>query len=930
MKEEVLFGANAVFVEELYQLYLTDKNAVDQNWQEFFATFNDQKSITSPSWRARPVKIINAISDEQQVKAKETPKADDGKIVNFYKAKNLIEAYREMGHFLADLDPLGLEVKKSYLELGLDLENFGFSNKDLNLEIDLQGKFFNYGKITLGELLSKLKQTYCYHVGYEYSHIDNIEQKEWLKAKIELDYRELTLNEKKKILKDIAEAEGFEQFLHVKFPGVKRFSVEGGASSISALETIIETASNEVQEVTIGMAHRGRLNVLTKITGKPYRSMFSEVQGNLAHPEDLNISGDVKYHLGAAINRKFNGNQVHISLAPNPSHLEAVNAVVAGKVRAKQDQIGDKERSKVMAILIHGDAAFAGQGIIAENLSMSDLAAYDTGGIVHLVINNQIGFTVTPNKARKSRYPTEIAKIIKAPIFHVNGDDPEEVSRICKIALEFKQRFKKDVVIDIVCYRLYGHNEGDEPLFTQPLMYKKIHSLSTSADLYAAKLTAENLIKEQEYIELKEKFKEFLEQELEAAKTFKPSEAEWLKGKWSHIERGVDFKTQPKTGVDLAILKQLGANLCKYKEHFKINSKIERQLDAKAKMIETGEGIDWGTGEALAFASLLTESYNIRITGQDSCRGTFSHRHSVLIDQETEEKYMPLNNIQENQAKYEVHDSNLSEYGVLGFEYGYSTTEPNSLVIWEAQFGDFANGAQIVVDQFISSAETKWQQMSGLVMLLPHAYEGMGPEHSSARLERYLELCAENNMQVVNCTTPASFFHALRRQLHSKYRKPLIVMSPKSLLRHRLAISNMASFASGTSFERVIGETNEVIKNDKVTKLVICSGKIYYDLIDARHEKQIDNIAIIRLEQLYPFPSDRLQEEFNKYPNAALIWCQEESENMGAWSFVRNKINELDTRKLTYIGRKESASPAAGYLKMHLKESLEIINKVFV
>lgn len=927
-----LYGGNSIYIEELYESYLKDQNSVDSSWQKFFLDNGDNfKSFTK-----RSAKIVGINDDQPQakpavpVKEKQEMFAKEDKEA---RAHMLLRAYRVRGHFLADLDPLQLEDKKTEEDLYLDANYYGFSSEDLDKEIYLGTEIEGVEKLTLRQLVSHLHKIYCGHIGLEFMHIQDLGQKEWLQDKMESLVLAPQFNneEKKQILKDIIEVEQFEKFLHVKFPGTKRFSVEGGENSVVALENIINHAHKfSVQEVILGMAHRGRLNVLTKAMGKPYHSMLSEFQGNLAFPDDMDISGDVKYHLGTSSDRVFaDGKSIHLSLTPNPSHLEAVNPVVAGKVRAKQDSIKDANRTKVLGILIHGDAAFAGQGVVAETLSLGDLTGYTTGGTIHIIVNNQIGFTTSPKNARLSRYPTEVAKIVQAPIFHVNGDDPEAVASVAKIALEYQQKFKKDVVIDIFCYRLHGHNETDEPAFTQPVMYKAISQHQSPSLIYAERLQAENVINEAEYKQMIEDFKSFLTAELDISKTFKPKKADWLEGKWQGMKPVTDYEVvTEETGVDLHHLIELGKKLTQYPSDFNINLKIRRQLEAKLKMLETGRDFDWAMGEALAFATLLDEGTRVRLSGQDCERGTFSHRHAVLVDQMTDKKYTPLKNISEKQGDFEVINSNLSEFAVLGFEYGYSHVDPNALIIWEAQFGDFANGAQVVVDQFLSSAENKWLRMSGLVMLLPHGYEGQGPEHSSARLERYLQLCAENNMQVVNPTTPASLFHAFRRQIHRSFRKPLIIMSPKSLLRHKLVLSNIEDFASGSKFKPVIGEAAAV---QDVKRVIICSGKVYYDLFEEREQRGIKNIAIIRTEQYYPFPASYLKEELSKYPNAEIIWCQEEHENMGAWSFMSFRINNLLLEmgindKVRYIGRKEAASPAVGYAKIHEKEQKALIN----
>jgi 2-oxoglutarate dehydrogenase E1 component len=702
---------------------------------------------------------------------------------------------------------------------------------------------------------------------------------------------------------------------------------------VPGMIAILETASDlGVEEIVIGMPHRGRMNVLTSIMGKPYSEMFSIFNGNLDFPESVDTSGDVKYHLGASHDRVMsNGKSLHLSLTANPSHLEVVNPVVAGKVRAKQDQRNDTERKEVMGLLLHGDAAFAGQGTVPETLSLAELRGYRTGGTVHVIVNNQIGFTTAPSYSRFTPYPTDCAKAVQAPIFHCNADDPESVVFCCKLATEFRQQFKRDSVIDIICYRKYGHNEGDEPMFTNPIMYKTIAKKELPAHIYGKRLISEGVATEADVGAEVERLNQFFLKEWEAGKDFKPNKANWLEGKWSGFGKAeLGMGKEPETGVAIEKLKKLGNALAKAPEGFNLNRKIERQLKAKEEMMETGVGLDWSMGEALGFATLLADGHGVRLTGQDSQRGTFSHRHSVLIDQENEERYTPLNNLGVDQAKYEVHDSSLSEMAISGFEYGYSLAEPNSLVGWEAQFGDFANGAQMMIDQFICSGEIKWLRMSGLVLLLPHGYEGQGPEHSSARLERFLQLCGEDNMQVVNITTPANFFHALRRQLARKFRKPLVVMTPKSLLRHKLATSSLEEFAPGTTFRRVIPEIDQIAKDSDVKRLIFTSGKVYYDLLEARREKGINDIAIVRVEQYYPFPGGEIETAMKKYPNAEVVWVQEEPKNMGAWTFISDCITEVmdavgNTTRLRYIGRKTAASPAAGYMKIHSREQQALV-----
>ncbi|MCZ8103603.1 MAG: 2-oxoglutarate dehydrogenase E1 component, partial [Burkholderiales bacterium] len=753
---------------------------------------------------------------------------------------------------------------------------------------------------------------------------------------------------KRAILNKLVEAEGFEKFIDVKYTGTKRFGLDGGESLIPALEQIIKRGGNlGVKEIVFGMAHRGRLNVLTQVMGKPHRALFHEFKGGSFAPQDVEGSGDVKYHLGASSDRQFDGNTIHLSLTANPSHLEIVDPVVLGKVRAKQDQRDDiVERSTVMPLLIHGDAAFAGQGVVAECLGLSGLKGHKTGGSVHFIINNQIGFTTYPRYSRSSPYPSDVAKMIEAPILHVNGDDPEAVVFAAKVATEFRQKFHKPVVIDMFCYRRFGHNEGDEPAFTQPLMYKKIRSQKSTLELYAAKLVAEGVVTEGEIDKMRADWRARLEAEHEAGQAYKPNKADWLDGRWAGlkaIKESEDDARRGQTGVDMATLRLIGERITATPEGFNIHKTIQRFLDNRRKAIETGEGIDWATGEALAFGSLVLEGHRVRLSGQDCERGTFSQRHSVLIDQETEARHTPLNTIREGQAKYEVINSMLSEEAVLGFEYGYSLSEPNALTMWEAQFGDFANGAQVVFDQFISSGERKWLRMSGLVCLLPHGYEGQGPEHSSARLERFLQMCAEDNMQVANCTTPANYFHILRRQLKRDFRKPLILMTPKSLLRHKRAVSRLDELATGSTFHRVLwddaqllkGEKIKLAKDNKIRRVVLCSGKVYFDLYEEREKRGIDDVYLLRVEQLYPFPVKALATELARFKNADVVWCQEEPKNMGSWSFVEPYLRwvlphaGLKVKEPIYAGRPASAATATGLMSRHMAQLNAFLEEVY-
>lgn len=927
---------NNVFVEELFVKYKQDPNSVDPEWARFFASYSDDadniaRDIRGASWKPNITnKIVGAIEKEALPK-KEKPKSmDQDQLSLSIKVARLIDAYMTYGHIKINYDPLNL----ASVTLPCELDLSEFSQNDLNKTVNLQGEFgLNEAKVS--DVINLLDKIYASRIGVEFMYLDNYKERKWFKERFEQLASNIsnTAEERKKALKDLTSVDIFEGFLHTRFPGAKRFSVEGTESVIPAVEIIISLSVSlyGIKEVVMGMAHRGRLSTLTKVMQKPYASMFSEFKGELAYPEGMDIPGDVKYHLGYSNDININGKKAHLSLTPNPSHLEVVNSVVLGRVRAKQDIALDQKRTETLGLLLHGDAAFAGQGSVYEALSLSQLEGYKTGGTLHIVINNQIGFTTLPKDARSSRYSTDVAKAISSPVIHVNAEDMDAVIVACKIAAEYRALFQRDIVIDLIGYRKYGHNEGDEPMFTQPVMYSKIKVQELSSQKYLRLLIGEGVITSKEYEQYVSDYKSLLEKEFELSQTYKPKSADWLTGRWKNVQE--TDHSNPKTGVDKKELLSLIEKITSVPKEFALNPKVERLLHQRKQTVTEGHDIDWGTGEALAFASLLDEDYGIRITGQDAKRGTFSHRHAVLFDQNTNQEYIPLNNIKSKQQLLEVHNSNLSEFAVLGFEYGYSFSEPHKLVIWEAQFGDFANGAQVIIDQYISSGEAKWLRMNGLVLLLPHGYEGQGPEHSSARLERYLQLCAMNNMRVVNCTTPASFFHALRKQLHSKTRKPLIVMSPKSLLRHKLAVSNIEEFAKGTEFRPVIEEQDK-IDVSKAKKLILCSGKVYYDLYEERNNRKASDIAIVRLEQLYPFPEKEVKEQIAKYKEAEVIWCQEEHQNMGAYSFAAPYIKKImkeivKGKHLKYIGRKESASPAVGYMKLHNVELNELMKEVF-
>ena len=937
-----LGGADPAVIERIHAQYLKDPASVDSSWRRIFE--EEEGLATGDGAPARAAQTAAradpamGLPEARPAAAPPAARTDpDGPVqaetIDSIRALMMIRAYRVRGHLIASLDPLGLEGERHHPEL--DPKSYGFSEADYDRPIYVDG-VLGLKRATLRQVLAILKQTYCARVGVEFMHIQYPERKAWVQRMMEGERNRQSLSpgEKTEILRHLHEAEGFERFLDVKYAGAKRFSLEGSESVIPALEAVIaQAAAHGVEEMVIGMAHRGRLNVLTSIMGKSYAAVFSEFQGGVTGAGDVQGSGDVKYHLGASADRVLpNGRKFHISLTPNPSHLEAVNPVVLGKVRAKQAMRRDKRRERIMGLLIHGDAALAGQGTCSEVFELSELRAYRTGGTVHIVINNQIGFTTSPAQARTSPYPSEVAKIIQAPVFHVNGDDPEAVVRVCQIAADYRQRFKADVVVDIFCYRRHGHNEGDEPAFTQPAMYRAINERPTTRQIYTERLVTEGVLTEQDAERMMGEFRGRLETELEASKSYRPNKADWLEGDWADIEAAPRDERPGDTALAPEVLAEIGRALTRVPDDFAVHPRIRRQLEEKRKALEAGGPIDWATAEALAFGSLLLEGKPVRLSGQDCTRGTFSQRHAGLIDQETEERYIPLNNIRPDQARLKLADSLLSEAGVLGFEYGHSIADPNALAIWEAQFGDFANGAQVIIDQFVAAGETKWLRMSGLVMLLPHGYEGQGPEHSSARLERYLQLYADGNIQVVNCSTPASYFHVLRRQLRRSVRKPLIVMSPKSLLRHKRCVSALEEMSGGARFHRVIGETDSAIAPDRVRRVVFCSGKVYYDLLAAREERGTRDVALLRLEQIAPFPSRSVMVELAKYREADVVWCQEEPENMGAWTFVGPRIEavlaDLDNApaRARYAGRAAGASPATGFLVVHQREQRALID----
>ncbi len=969
-------GGNAAYLADLYARWIADPAGIDPSFTALFEAMDEQavavlSDAAGASWAPRRFEIDEpppaapkagaAAKQGRDAKApgRDAANAPDGKAAaaptpsveqvraaadDSLRAMQLIRAYRVRGHLEARLDPLGLQVPKSHADL--DPATYGFGPQDFDRPIYLGAAvsaLVGAEIVTMREILTSVRQAYCGPIGAEFMHVQNPVQREWIQSRIEASaWRDgFDAEQKKTILRRLDEAEGFEAFCQKRYVGTKRFGLEGGEVTIPALHTIIEQAARDgVRSVAIGMPHRGRLNTLVNVVRKPYTAVFSEFAGASFKPDDVQGSGDVKYHLGTSIDTEIDGHKLHISLQPNPSHLEAVDPVVVGKIRAGQDMIGDtRERQSGLGILLHGDAAFAGQGLVYETMAMSQLIGYRTGGTIHLVVNNQIGFTTVSAHAYSGLYCTDIAKAVQSPILHVNGDEPEAVVFCARLCAEFRRRFAADIVLDIVCYRRHGHNESDEPAFTQPTMYKAIRARPTTRTLYAERLVREGVLTQDQAKAGWDAFQAQLDDSYKAAQAYRPNKADWLEGSWSGMKRPGENNPNADhdTGVEQAKLVLVGQALGTVPKGFDANPKITRQLEAKLGMIQSGQGIDWATGEALAFGTLLLDGHRVRLSGEDCQRGTFSQRHAVLIDQTNQNEYVPLNNIRGleagGQAGIEIYNSLLSEFGVLGFEYGYSLADPKTLVLWEAQFGDFANGAQVIIDQFIASGETKWLRMSGLVMLLPHGYEGQGPEHSSARMERYLQLCAENNMQVCNITTPANYFHALRRQLCRTYRKPLIIMTPKSLLRHKLAVSALADMQEGTRFLPVIDETDPIGAPAKVRRVVLCSGKVYYDLLAERRERDLQDVAILRVEQIYPFPAEALAKALSPYKNAEIIWCQEEPENAGSWSFVDRRIEAvlkqigLKASRPVYAGRVAAASPATGLARTHASEQASLVRE---
>ena len=942
MDTSFLSGANATFIAEMHRAWSDNPASVDPQWADWFASVGTLSADieTAPDWGSGPSQVVGASDPEASIKAVAKGIAGDRDLMagdvrsatlDSLRAIMLIRAYRIRGHLLSKLDPLQLAEADIHPEL--DPATYGFTEQDFDRPIFINN-VLGLEIATLREILDVVKRTYCSTIGVEFMHIQDPAQKAWIQERIEAigNRTEFTQKGKEAIYEKLVAAEGFEQFLHKKYIGTKRFGLDGGEALIPALEQILKRGGQMgLREVVIGMPHRGRLNVLHNVMAKPFRAIISEFLGNPSNPEEAGGSGDVKYHMGASADRQFDENEIHLSLAPNPSHLEIVDPVVVGRVRAKQDQISDTDRREVLGVLLHGDAAFAGQGVVAETFAFSALRGYRTGGTIHIIVNNQIGFTTSPAFSRSSPYPTDVAKMVMSPIFHVNGDDPEAVVHAARIAVEFRQTFGCDVVLDMFCYRRFGHNEGDEPAFTQPLMYNQIAEQPTTRQIYAKQLISEGVLSAEKAENIFSQHMDYLADEFEAGSTFKQNKADWLEGQWAGFKAAYGDDRRGQTSCSEDKLRHIGKVMTTVPDGIAVHNKLKRVIDARRKAIETGENIDWATAEHLAFGALLMEGNVVRLSGQDSCRGTFSQRHAVFIDQNSEDRYIPLANLSADQGQFDVIDSPLSEASVMGFEYGFAQAEPNALVMWEAQFGDFANGAQVVIDQFISSGEAKWLRMNGLVLLLPHGYEGQGPEHSSARLERYLQLCAEDNMQVVYCSTPANYFHVLRRQLNRDFRKPLVIMTPKSLLRHKMCVSRLEEFTQNTSFHRVLDETDKSIKNAQVKRVVMCSGKVYYDLLEEREKQGIKDIKLVRLEQLYPFPKKTVTEILSATATAELVWCQEEPRNMGSWTFVRDYLEEamdaagMKSARPIYVGRKEAASPATGSAGRHREEQAALV-----
>ena len=949
-KTSFLHGINATYIEEMFEKFQYDPNSVPSDWKEFFTGITDnikKQNNLKASWsKEREVELSNgdlvsavdgnwsrkSYSEEIQIDNKNSLTVEEIKqqTLDSIGALRLIRAFRVNGHLIANLDPLNLKEITQHPEL--DYRNYGFTDKDLNKDIFIDGSLgLNSGK--LNEIIKILSETYSGSIGVEFVHIQDPDQKQWVQERIEEVRNKTHFTEKGKIAiyRRLLEAEMFEKFLDKKYLGTKRFGLVGSESTIPGIEQIIkQSCLSGIEDIYIGTAHRGRLTLLSSVMEVPLRSIMAKFQGGGEDPNEVLGSGDVKYHLGISSDREFEGKKIHLSLTPNPSHLESVDPVVVGKVRAEQTMLQDKTNDRVIGLLIHGDAAMAGQGVVAETFAMSQLRGFRTGGTIHFVINNQIGFTTVPHYGRSAPYCTEIAKIIQAPIFHVNGDDVESVVHVCRLAVEFRNKFKTDVVVDMFCYRRSGHNEMDLPEFTQPLMYQKIKEHKTALKIYEEKLKEESVLTDIEALNQHEEYKKVLEEEFALSKSYKSNKADWLEGSWKGLSTASFDARRGKTSVTIEDLKFIAKEIHRIPEDFNIHKRIKKIYEERLNSVLNDSGIDWATAESLAFATLLKEGFGVRLSGQDSGRGTFSQRHAVLYDQMNEKRFVPLRHFMDKQGFFEVIDSFLSEYGVLGFEYGYSQVDPRTLVLWEGQFGDFANNAQTIIDQFITTGERKWLRMSGLTLLLPHGHEGQGSEHSSARLERFLQMCAEDNIQVVNCTSPANYFHVLRRQLHRDFRKPLIIMTPKSTLRHKKNVSSVDQFINSSTFHRILRDEISVQEEKKINRVLLCSGKIYFELQDEIDKLKKENVFILRIDQLYPFPYDVLKDELKRFPEAEVYWVQEEPSNMGAFRFIKHRVESVmasmnRNEELLFIGRKASASPATGILDRHIENQKNIL-----
>ena len=966
-----LDGGNAFYLEQMQARYAANPNSVDPSWQSYFASLgeeaaNAKKNAKGPTWKRgdwpadSADELTSALTGDwgtdataKKVTSRMAGASDEDvrqATKDSLRALMIIRAYRMRGHLIANLDPLGLNVLDPHPEL--DPATYGFNDADMDREIFIDG-VLGLETASLNRILEILRRTYCSTFGMQFMHISDPEEKSWLQQRIEGPDKEISFSKegRRAILQKLIEGEAFEQLIHKRYPGTKRFGIDGAESLLPALEQIIKRGGQlGLKDINFGMPHRGRLNVMAAVMQKPYSAIFHEFLGGVSSGGDDYGSGDVKYHLGVSDDREFDGNSVHLSLAPNPSHLEVVAPVVMGKARAKQQMASGTYQShnpeQVMAVILHGDSAFAGQGIVMECFQLSQLKGYRTGGTLHVIVNNQIGFTTTPDEYRSGQYASDVAMMVEAPIFHVNGDDPEAVVFAARVATEYRQKFGKDVVLDIICYRRYGHNEGDDPSFTQPLMYQAIGAKKTTREIYADRLIALGDLTAEEHEKDVDAFYAVLDGEFDKAKSYETQPPDWLQGVWQGLiqpEEG-DGKRRGDTSVEIERLREIGQKITAVPNSVNIHRTLKRIIKARADKVASEENIDWGLAEHLAFGTLITEGHPVRLSGQDSERGTFSQRQSHFIDQKDEHKYTPLNNLSGDQEYYQVLNSHLSEEAVLGFEYGFSGAAPHALTIWEAQFGDFANGAQVMVDQFISTAEQKWLRMSGLVMLLPHGYEGQGPEHSSARLERYLQMCAEDNMQVTNVSTPANYFHVLRRQVKRSFRKPLINMSPKSLLRHKLCVSTFKEMATGSEFHRLLWDDAQyrpeisqikLLDDKNIKRVILCSGKVYYDLFEAREELGRNDVYLLRVEQLYPYPDDAVQEELMRFKKAEIVWAQEEPKNMGAWSFIEPRIEKsliaikAKQTRARYVGRPAAASTATGIAAKHKKEQQAIIDDAF-